>query len=533
MRRLLVSFFASLTLAIPAFAATGVNLAWDACLGTGGVSNKTFACDTNSGTDYLYVSFVSDTAISDVTGMELKIDGVSCSSEIPTWWHFKNVGACRQFAMSASGAQGIESPGCANLWPPTPAGGIASFNLMLFQDPAPRPTFRMFVIYGVPSAEKFQISPGQETFVARVAITHAKTVGPGACSGCDTPLSIGVHRLDLTRTSALPQVTFSPRRFPGARRLRGRVPRQVRSSRLRRSGTTTPGRTARWNARWPSPPAITPGARSSRSTVEELSMRRLLRCLAALCCLATPSFAAQGVNLRWDGCAADGGVRNKTFACDTDLGSETLVASFMLDSAYSGFNGIEMYMSFQTPTNDVPLSWWQFRYSGACRATALGASAVPTSAQSNCADPWQGIASGGTTMYATNIAFTSGYRLGVIYALPPSAAHDLDPDVETFAVRLTMSHAKTTGPLACVGCDAPVCIGVEQLYLTATPPNSLPAHLTELSPGGSSVSWQGAVNAATWTYHGQVIPRWFRFYSCDAAVPTENRTWGSIKSLYH
>ena len=216
MRRLLLSFFASLTLAVSAFAATGVNLAWDACLGSGGVSNKTFACDTNTGTDYLYVSFVSDTAISDVTGMELKIDGVSCSSAVPTWWHFKNLGACRQTAMSVSAAQGTESPGCANLWPPSLAGGVISFNPNTYTDPSFGPTFRIFMALGVPSFDKFQISPGQETFVARVAITHAKTTGTGACAGCDTPMSIGVHRLDLTRTSALPQVTLSTETIPGS-----------------------------------------------------------------------------------------------------------------------------------------------------------------------------------------------------------------------------------------------------------------------------------------------------------------------------
>ena len=41
-----------------ASAEAGVNLSWDACTSEGGIQNKTFSCNTNSGSRVLYGSFV-------------------------------------------------------------------------------------------------------------------------------------------------------------------------------------------------------------------------------------------------------------------------------------------------------------------------------------------------------------------------------------------------------------------------------------------------------------------------------------------
>ena len=59
---------------------------------------------------------------------------------------------------------------------------------------------------------------------------------------------------------------------------------------------------------------------------------RIASCVAAVLVplLVAPAFA--GVNLRWDQCFSDGGVQNKTFACNTNVGVERLVMSLVLDS---------------------------------------------------------------------------------------------------------------------------------------------------------------------------------------------------------
>src|SRR5262245_25335510 len=66
-----------LALAVNANAAVsppGVNIRWDQCYIDGGPANKTFACNTNVGTDRLMLSFVLDAPMSDVSGMEIVVD---------------------------------------------------------------------------------------------------------------------------------------------------------------------------------------------------------------------------------------------------------------------------------------------------------------------------------------------------------------------------------------------------------------------------------------------------------------------------
>jgi len=58
--------------------------------------------------------------------------------------------------------------------------------------------------------------------------------------------------------------------------------------------------------------------------------------------IATAARAAvspPGVNIRCDNCFDDGGVMNKTFACDTNAGVEELVLSFVLADAMPGVSG--------------------------------------------------------------------------------------------------------------------------------------------------------------------------------------------------
>ena len=49
---------------------------------------------------------------------------------------------------------------------------------------------------------------------------------------------------------------------------------------------------------------------------------------------ARPS-SAQGINMRWGECPADGGIRNLAFACNTNTGLRSFTSSFLLPVAVS------------------------------------------------------------------------------------------------------------------------------------------------------------------------------------------------------
>ena len=100
----------------------------------------------------------------------------------------------------------------------------------------------------------------------------------------------------------------------------------------------------------------------------------MLRPLARFCAVAfllfTASPALAGpLNLRWNACWGDGGVANKTFACNTNTGSDVISASFVPFRTVLGVTGLESRVDLSFPT--APPAWWQFRAAGSCRQTSL------------------------------------------------------------------------------------------------------------------------------------------------------------------
>ncbi len=259
-------------------------------------------------------------------------------------------------------------------------------------------------------------------------------------------------------------------------------------------------------------------------------MRRALLTLLLLMCLTPAAHAAQGMNLAWDACFGDGGVRNKTFACDTNTGSEQLYVSFQLDSAFTPVTGMELTINFSTPAGP-PGAWWQFKNAGSCRLSALSASSAPLTPGGSCVNYWNGFASGGIAGYTVNYVGLGMNRLFVIFALPSTAWASLDGDVEYFAARLAISHANSVGAGSCPGCLDPVCIGIENLKLTRPVGQGDIRLAEETTFGSSTVNWQGS--AASSSRVGDPARFFYRTLHCASATAARNPTWGSIKSLYH
>src|SRR5262245_4303275 len=70
---------------LPARALSTLNLRWDACIGDGGVSNKSFACNTNTGVNTLVGSWVSHLDLQNVTGNQVVVDLGAYAPPLPAW----------------------------------------------------------------------------------------------------------------------------------------------------------------------------------------------------------------------------------------------------------------------------------------------------------------------------------------------------------------------------------------------------------------------------------------------------------------
>ena len=259
------------------------------------------------------------------------------------------------------------------------------------------------------------------------------------------------------------------------------------------------------------------------------------RVLVGLLLFSVGPALAAGVNLRWDNCYSDGGVVNKTFACDTNAGSERLVMSFVLDSPKTDVSGMEIRLIFVSAGATVP-AWWQFRNPGSCRSTSLTFSTTLPPGSANCLDWGSGNEIGGIGAYTLQSPGGLTTATAVLAAaVPSSSLASLNANQEYFIGSLGINHAKTVGTGACGGCDVPMCIVLDRLRVTSPIPSS---DLTLRDPAFGTDSnfarWQNGreTNVQIVNCEGQNFGC-YHSYSCVlSTTPVRSSTWGQVKSLY-
>ncbi len=239
--------------------------------------------------------------------------------------------------------------------------------------------------------------------------------------------------------------------------------------------------------------------------------KAILLCGLLLAMTATVA-SARGLNLRWTNCVGDAGVQDRVFACASNVGSNVMAGSFVLDADLLQVNGNELVVDLSTASATLP-DWWQFKNVGSCRQTALSIAAQDGG---GCPDMFQGQASMNIAAYQLNLHGPNSGRILCVNAVAAAAIVDLFGGQEYGIARWTISNTKTVGTGACAGCQIPTCIVFNSANIT-TAGNLNNTKLTnEASPGSNYITWQGG--------GGSIF--------CPDAVPTKNATWGSVKSLY-
>lgn len=175
----------------PAFSAPnpyGLDVAWDQCYGDGGTPNRNFACNTNSGSERIVLSFVTDQRIENINAIEMYLQIASDSPTLPSWWSMKNAGTCRPTTPTFTVSPPDPSSTICLDWGGGIFGsaGIGYYNI----GAAGANTATTAAVVGVPSGLGLLVDPGIQYFTGSFLISHTKTVGTGACSGCQTPVCI-------------------------------------------------------------------------------------------------------------------------------------------------------------------------------------------------------------------------------------------------------------------------------------------------------------------------------------------------------
>jgi len=240
-------------------------------------------------------------------------------------------------------------------------------------------------------------------------------------------------------------------------------------------------------------------------------MKRLLLLTTLLMLFSVRSAHGQsGINLSWNDCGTSGTFQ-RNFACDTNSGQQTLVASFVSGVELHQLVGIAAVIDLCTMTPVLP-SWWQMKNLGTCRPNALSVSFDFTAGPSNCADYWQGAATGGIS-YSMGAAWGfNGARMLVVATIPESGVSTLDGATEYYACRVNIRNDASTGTGSCAGCSEPACIVFNSIELVQ--PSGVGDYFIASPLMSYHVQWQGNV------------------VDCPFVVPARTRSWGQIKSLY-
>jgi len=195
-----VTLLCALLLAVTAGVAAagpGVNLRWNACIGDAGVINKNFACTSNTGSNVLVAGFELGGEITQASGQEIVIDLASTQPTLPAWWSMFQAGTCRQTSLSMNTSISLSAVNCIDWANAQAAGGIGAYNI---GQRGPN-TSRIKIAIAVPIAALADLLPGQEYFSVNLAINNAKTVGTGACAGCNDGVCIVFNSVKVTTPS--------------------------------------------------------------------------------------------------------------------------------------------------------------------------------------------------------------------------------------------------------------------------------------------------------------------------------------------
>ena len=220
--------------------------------------------------------------------------------------------------------------------------------------------------------------------------------------------------------------------------------------------------------------------------------------------------AAQGINLRLNDCGI-AGTQNAAASCATNTGlAMSMVGSAVVPAGMDRVVACEGYIDVQTSA--AVLSPWWLMETGQCRASALTFSFDFLTAPGTCNDFWAGGATGGGGVGPEHSA-PNRLLIKLVGATPTE--NPIDPGVEHYMFKANISRAKTVGTGACAGCNDAACLVLNRLVVNQ------PAGV-----GDATITTPMVGNYVT--YNGGVIGG----AGCPGATPTQNRTWGQVKSLY-
>jgi len=257
----------------------------------------------------------------------------------------------------------------------------------------------------------------------------------------------------------------------------------------------------------------------------------LLACLLLLVASVASAQNRGRLQLAWDECNGMGGSNIRTFACATNSNSavnvHNLVGSYVCDN--NGLPGLISWASsidLKFEGGPVP-PWWQHGATD-CRGTANVVVAFTNPTGATCLD-YESLVAGGALggnqyLWGAGVGMPDHAQLRTVAAVDGSANHpDIPGNTEIYLFTATFRNGATTGAGSCAGCPLGASLTIYRTdfeqdnadNFSVVYSNAYEAPPAPLRPDQACARWQPS---------GEAV--------CMGATPTNNSTWGHIKSIY-
>jgi len=257
-------------------------------------------------------------------------------------------------------------------------------------------------------------------------------------------------------------------------------------------------------------------------------MKKALILTAALLVCAAPAFA--GLDVTWGNCGPEGGTSDVVFNCGNPSGLYTLFGEVSSPVTITGFVNMDIIMDIQADAAALP-PFYSFQdpvlnttgcnagyiFEDARPAATCGGTGVlwgPVFNTGQLGTPVIGFAPGGTPIPNAPADPARGRWKGTIFR-PATQPTTLNASTRYFGFQMQLFTALAG---SCAGCSTPIQWVWNEASLgsvaAVTGVEAAPVIVTD--PG--NVSNQATING------GGGIP--------PGATPTQNKSWGALKSLY-
>jgi len=250
---------------------------------------------------------------------------------------------------------------------------------------------------------------------------------------------------------------------------------------------------------------------------KRLSLHVSLVLALALC---TGRAGASGIDVGWDDCPGGAAYSLlKTFACDTNVGINTIVGSFVAPASVIAMSANETV--FDIATGGAALAPWWGMATGQCRpASSVAGNFDFTLGPFACYDYWQAGAIGSLS-WSVLPNSTNRCRIKGVFALPAGDARitSIAKGTPVYSFKCNINNAKSTGLGACAGCTDEACIVLQSIRINQPVASGGFAIFMTNPATAQHVIWQG------WSTQDPTA-------ACPLLTPAKPRSWGSIKALY-